>query len=194
MNDPNKRGMVDAVGPLYPNYVKSIDIFHCPMDWQREDQQFQGRGQVYIDDPNRADHYLVTYPDPVDPNKSYTAYQYDSYSGQFGQRYNQTQAGWEVDTAAYEGRYFLLRGDASNVPVGSPHYKRQLRFRNPPADTVVTWCGFHRDYSTKNGTIWTLKKGSIDIVLFLDGSAKPINSELVLQGVGPNNLQGFVEP
>lgn len=186
-----KRGMQDAVGPLYPNYVKSIEIFHCPMDWQYEDEEYAGRGPNY--DPGT---HLIMYGDPVDPNIQYTAYPYDSYSGQFGKIWGEGAAGWEVNVAEYEGRYYLFREPEGSFVPGSPHYKRQLRFRNPPADTVVTWCGAHRDFSAKNGDIWTVKKGSVDIVLFLDGSARAVNTEQSLMGVNEDGTYhyGFVEP
>src|SRR2546421_566664 len=43
---------------------------------------------------------------------------------------------------------------------------RQLLYKNPPEDTVVTWCTYHRDYLSGSAEPQT---GSLDLVLFLDG-------------------------
>lgn len=180
--------MLDAVGPLYPHYVKDIEVFHCPADRDHEDEAHRGCGSNY-----RGPTDLVTYDDPVDPNRHYIAYPYDSYTGQFGKRYGKTAGQWQVNTSIYEGRYSLFRAERGDLD-SETHYKRQLRFRNPPADTVVTWCSFHRDYVRKNRSTWAVDEESIDIVLFLDGSARPISSEKVLEGAGPRQIQGFVEP
>jgi prepilin-type N-terminal cleavage/methylation domain-containing protein len=199
-NDANKRGMKDAVGPLYPNYVKSFEIFHCPMDWPHDEAYYRGEEGG---DPDQAggpnnDAYCFYYLDEsVDPPVERRAYKYDSYSFGYDVVDNYTNGEWLVNHADYERRYMLKREPMGNFPPGSPHYKRQLIFRNPPADTVVTWCSWHRDYSAKNGDIWTVKKGSIDIVLFLDGSARPVNTEKVLLGAEDSDHHfhyGFVEP
>lgn len=49
---------------------------------------------------------------------------------------------------------------------------RQLGYSDPPDTTVVTWDSYFRDYNA-DGTIPHIKR---DIVLFLGGSAKPMDS------------------
>lgn len=49
---------------------------------------------------------------------------------------------------------------------------RQLGYSEPPENTVVTWNSFFRDYDT-NGNVQRVKK---DIVLFLNGGARPYDS------------------
>ncbi len=49
-------------------------------------------------------------------------------------------------------------------------YARQLRFRNPPSDTVITWCAYHE---TRHGTDAANWSGRA-LILFLDGSVDSI--------------------
>ena len=49
-------------------------------------------------------------------------------------------------------------------------YERQLKFRNPPDDTVVTWCAWHevRDATRASGTrLWSC---SLVARRFVDGA------------------------
>lgn len=45
-------------------------------------------------------------------------------------------------------------------------YKRQLKWRNPPEDTVVTWCSYHNS-------------GNKDVVLFLDGTVRLVDANVM---------------
>ncbi|HUV03744.1 MAG TPA: type II secretion system protein [Armatimonadota bacterium] len=56
-----------------------------------------------------------------------------------------------------------------------PQVERQLRWRTPPADTVVTWCSYHR-YVDGSG----ITPGSRDLVLFLDGRVRLVSSALTV--------------
>ena len=49
---------------------------------------------------------------------------------------------------------------------------RQLGYTDPPENTVVTWNSYFRDYGP--GTI--VERNRNDIVLFLNGSARPYDS------------------
>lgn len=57
-------------------------------------------------------------------------------------------------------------GDASDDP-------RQLGYTNPPDNTVVTWNSYYREYSSP-GVPQPIRR---DIVLFLNGSARPWDSK-----------------
>jgi prepilin-type N-terminal cleavage/methylation domain-containing protein len=59
-----------------------------------------------------------------------------------------------------------VAGSASDDP-------RQLGYSDPPETTVITWDSFFRDYDS-NGI--PTRSGKRDIVLFLGGSAKPMDS------------------
>ena len=145
---PLERTQVDPLHPaLYPEYVKSVKGFHCPLS------------QV-----TKTDDVTVL-------NNTYEYYSYDSYS--------LYTAGLTSPAAAtsWDMRYTLSWApdqDAVNSldpsPPGTPasplltasDYKRQLKFRQPSDDTVVTWCTYHRRVGDARSMV---------PVLFLDGHA-----------------------
>lgn len=55
--------------------------------------------------------------------------------------------------------------DPTKDLASQPGVPRQLRWRTPPEDTVITWCSYHRDVDAMG----VPKGGSRDLVLFLDG-------------------------
>lgn len=74
----------------------------------------------------------------------------------------------ELHYTLYWTKYGIESGSALDDP-------RQLGYSDPPDTTVVTWNTFYRDYSNNVLTAG----GSKDIVLFLGGSARPIDSKLM---------------
>ncbi|NLC57895.1 MAG: DUF1559 domain-containing protein [Armatimonadetes bacterium] len=74
------------------------------------------------------------------------------------------------------------------------HYRRQLYWRYPPEDTVVTWCIFHRDVDP-NDPAPVLSTKDRDIVLHLDGTARlvPSNDSVPELGCGHLTLPGDVD-
>lgn len=162
-NDPTKRGMRDAVGPI-TKYLKETNLLHCPAD-------DRNRNPAAYSSP-----LINPFGDQVrDGNgKIISFYLYNSYDGQVD----------EVDKVYYQ-HYALDRPVDTYFPnSGDPNRKRLLKYRNPPDDTVVTFCKFHRDLvSVGNG--YNVAEGSIDIVSFLSGAAKPIPSKETL------SLPGF---
>jgi prepilin-type N-terminal cleavage/methylation domain-containing protein len=71
-------------------------------------------------------------------------------------------------------RFWTNLGMANGGAIDDP---RQLGYSEPPGDTVVTWNTFFRDYSNNQLT----NGGSKDIVLFLNGSARPVDSRLMAE-------------
>lgn len=67
--------------------------------------------------------------------------------------------------------------------------ERQLRWRTPPSDTVITWCSLHRDTAADG----TPNNGSKDIVLFMDGNVKSLPST-ALRDAGWQNVWEKVNP
>jgi len=137
------------LGALYPQYVKSNDIFHCPLS------------------PVPLNSTQTVQGHPPTTATSFGAYQsrfypaWDSYDGQFEPN---------KVTGTYVVKYVK---HWSNLNVGFGDVPKQLLYKNPPEDTVVTWCTYHRDYLQGTDQPQT---GSLDIVLFLDGHVKPIPS------------------
>jgi len=131
---------------LYPDYLKGgFSIFHCPTskDTNKDiivDTSVPGIGTVH------------------------QVYQYDSYDGYdnggtYEQHYTLEWAPTQSDVVNFTGG-----GNPDDVD-----YERQLKFRNPPEDTIVTWCSWHE----------TRDPGSIRgkaIVIFLGGNAKLVDA------------------
>ncbi len=137
-------------GALFREYVKSAKGFACP--------------------DSRSDDPSLTIPDPLagspligaDRPAGSKLYRYDCYDAQV----------LVYAPSTVQPRYTLAWADkVSDVAgLGNPDvvnaqlaFMRQLKFRNPPDDTIVTWCSYHR------GGDQSPDKGGMDLVLFLDG-------------------------
>src|SRR5437762_3536431 len=135
---------------LYPQYLKSTAVFHCPLSpYQLSSTQTV---QGFSPNPNgfRPPYQQRYYP------------VWDSYDGQFEPP--------KVGIGKYQVKYTR---HWSNLNPGYGDIPKQLLYKNPPDDTVVTWCTYHRDYV---GGTDQPQTGSLDIVLFLDGHVKTIPS------------------
>jgi prepilin-type N-terminal cleavage/methylation domain-containing protein len=132
---------------LYPNYIKEQAIFRCPLS------PYHVNNSTTVPGIHPTERAFKRYPE-----RRY--YVWDSYDGQFEPPQSNT----------YKIKYVT---HWSNQPTGFTDNPRQLLYKNPPADTVVTWCTYHRDWDRQNGVP---QNGSIDLVLFLDGHAKAIPS------------------
>jgi prepilin-type N-terminal cleavage/methylation domain-containing protein len=147
---PFERTKGDA---LYPEYIKSFKAFHCPLS-----------------PTNKTDAVAVL------PNGNSTVefYAYDSYDV-----YTPRPVDTVDNITANEVRYTInWASDASAVGVLPPYppgkvqdsddlraydYKRQLKFRYAPDDTVVTWCNYHERVGDSKSMI---------PVLFLSGTVE----------------------
>jgi prepilin-type N-terminal cleavage/methylation domain-containing protein len=180
------RGMKDAHGSLFPEYVRSITAFHCPTDVERKDDTV-----AYFKVKNPAD------PDNADSDLYF--YYYDSYDGQFSLPTKPTAAnGPVIDRGAYELHYIRdWQAAGVTIPAGGPNLRRQLKWRNPPEDTVVTWCSYHA--SPRNpgsgenltATERKLQPGSMYLVAYLDGSVRKVPCSEVINSLGNG---AFTEP
>ena len=140
----NTKNKADDSG-LFPEYVKgSYIVFHCPSSRMTKTNEVAQINDVYY-------------------------YAYDTYDVGFipgsttpEQRYLKT---WAATQAAVGS--LPLPSDSNNDE--ETDYMRQLKFRNPPGDTVVTWCSSHESSN---------KKGFAP-VLFLDGHVDAIPAQTV---------------
>jgi prepilin-type N-terminal cleavage/methylation domain-containing protein len=83
-------------------------------------------------------------------------------------KYQNGVNGFELRYALFWSALGLTTGGVNDDP-------RQLGYSEPPEGTVVTWNSYYRDYSNNTLT----PGGSKDIVLFLGGSARPVDSRLM---------------
>jgi prepilin-type N-terminal cleavage/methylation domain-containing protein len=135
-----------------------------------------GARQAYGSDyPGNAISYYRSDPE-LNPNIGFSTSSTDTVVGRF-----YASSGYDVApvkagaATVYELRYSLFwtvlgvgSGSANDDP-------RQLGYSEPPENTVVTWNSFYRDYSSGGLT----NGGSKDMVLFLGGAARPVDSKLM---------------
>ncbi|MBI2844424.1 MAG: prepilin-type N-terminal cleavage/methylation domain-containing protein [Armatimonadetes bacterium] len=149
---PFERTRGDA---LYPEYVTAVKGFHCPLSPTTD---------------TSATASLAGY--------NYYAYDsYDVYTPGVG------TGGTPLTANVEDLRYTLTwADDATSLPLppyppGTPStpdldkydYKRQLKFRSPSDDTVVTWCSYHEGGDSR---------AKIP-VLFLDGHCDTLSADTV---------------
>ncbi len=143
------------ISRLYPQYLKSLDVFHCP------------NSDIVPDSPNvtAAGQAIRRWPDPngqpvLLPNGNPVFFfQRFSYNAQPVP--NRVGVQWEMH---YTKDWTLQLGNISDIP-------RQLKYKNPAADTVVTWCTHHAGYDGVGNC-----SGNI-LVLFLDGRIRTIQGD-----------------
>lgn len=134
---------------LYPEYIKSVNAFHCPLSSIKS----------------------MTATVDVNGTKYYAYSSYDIYSTAIDSTGETTGAPADV---RYNPNWAPDMSFVSlyNVPAGATDandFKRQLRFRNPSGDTVVTWCSFHSAGKTTE----------MLPVLFLDGHCDTFTADKV---------------
>ncbi|GBC91882.1 Type II secretion system protein G [bacterium HR15] len=162
------------------NYLKNNEIFLCPNNPVDDKQAITAAvypiGHALAGNPVRLD--------PTDPGSPIVCfYRYDSYdigrlpNGAYELHYtlfwsnntlNQEENRREnrLPSERYGDGYFdnPVGPKASDTP-------RQLGYRRPDPTTVVTWCSYHRSYRSGQPV-----RAKNDLVLFLNGSVKPIDS------------------
>jgi prepilin-type N-terminal cleavage/methylation domain-containing protein len=170
-------GMVNGqIVSLYPEYIDEPRSLVCPMSSRNaEFREYTATGntpQDIVEDPMFS--ILGSGSKPVNGlravgsgNGPFYLYKYSSYDVQL-----------PPDNAPneFEAHYAPTRTNMDGVdPQSDPKYARQLRWKMPPADTVITWCSYHRD--TRSGGV--LEGGSKDLVLFLDGHVQKVPSRVM---------------
>jgi prepilin-type N-terminal cleavage/methylation domain-containing protein len=131
---------------LFSEYVPSAKAFHCPSSEIIDIAAVaKVRQKDYTDDP-LIDVYQYN---------SYEVYVYrDKDGNNVAERHYCPD--WAADVDGVDA--WTTDGGTSQAD-----YERQLKFRNPPADTVVTWCSYHEKRAGSDVT------GNA-IAVFLDGS------------------------
>jgi type II secretory pathway pseudopilin PulG len=146
---------------LFPQYIKDKSGFRCPINPDRLDSPRLLPGINPVDgaamalcDGGRLRQPGVACDSPV----ALTYFAWDSYDGSV------------VPHNSPTGRYLVhYLKKYTPGPVSGLDVPRQLIYRNPPDNTVVTWCTYHRGYVGDQP-----ETGSLDLVLFLDGRVKTV--------------------
>lgn len=147
-------------GFLFREYVKTPKGFNCP------DSGVADMTLTVPDPMAAAGISTANRPATLPGGQPAALYQYDSYSSQSigGQVQPRYTLGW----ANTQQEVVSLGVPAADADL---FFMRQMKFKNPPDDTVVTWCAYHRggDRNPQRG-------GAMDLVLFLDGHVDRISS------------------
>jgi prepilin-type N-terminal cleavage/methylation domain-containing protein len=179
---------------LYPEYITTLNTLKCPFqdlggervlysvgpDVDQNGNSINGKENTVADPMYVA---LSSIPEDRRPFRGWGAsaegiregdgalkvYKYSSYDWQCtpdtitpgnappGEaHYSPARADWDGTEATLAAKKALLP---------SIDLTRQLRWRTPPEDTVITWCSNHRNVSGSGAP----SDGSNDVVLFLDG-------------------------
>jgi len=158
---------------LFPEYLNnSVAVLKCPSS----DNGASGAEYTTIEpvvDPADAYRY----------NNGTKVYKYSSYDWQ-------DPKGSDYSATGGEAHYSPSRmNNKADGALDDPDVQRQLVWRNPPADTVITWCSNHRDGDGKG-------PGNRDLVLYLDGQVRRVQSIVMSDWISadPKNKYGWRAP
>lgn len=148
---------------LYPEYIKSLEVFHCPNNSDFDTVQNKTAMAANRQEPGPRDNDPTT---PISGTVPRAFYAYDSYDA----NPQMNVATGALSTTTYLARYSKVwtplvddPADPTKVPPASlATYKRQLFYGTPSDDTYVTLCSYHAP------------KGKV-VVLWLSGSAKVLD-------------------
>ena len=150
---------------LFPEYINTVKMFHCPNS-KVTNTEFTATHLTQPYDSAAATVDIYAYD-------SYDCY-LKAYSPSNGTNYPATDTETRYTTSWVPGDETAgvawLQGASAPPPDGVPNspataeedYSRQLKFRNPPGNTVVTWCSNHETTYAARGNA---------LVVFLDGHA-----------------------
>jgi prepilin-type N-terminal cleavage/methylation domain-containing protein len=148
---------------LFPQYIKDKAGFRCPINPEQINANrlvpgvngSDGQPMAVCAETGQVRQTGVPCNSPV--QLGYLAW--DSYDGTLVPHTSPTTARYVVH---YLKKFSVQARGANDEP-------RQLVYRNPPDNTVVSWCTYHRGYQGAQP-----EQGSMDLVLFLDGRVKPV--------------------
>ncbi|MDI6829123.1 MAG: type II secretion system protein [Armatimonadota bacterium] len=173
----NKTSGMDATGravSLYPEYIKEVSVLNCPRSIINGEGNMEYKQTDVIQDPLGRTWYEANATDPNNPEPvpAYL-YKYSSYDYQCPKPFGSREAHYSIDWPL----------DDNNDKL-QDNIVKQLKWRNPPAETVVAWCSYHRDVTRTK-----INSSSKDLVLFLDGHVKLLPSLLAGAPTGENGWQ-----
>lgn len=168
---------------LYPEYIKSVNILVCPVAI-RNGTRREFVSHMTLNDPMHSKSRPQWSGKPesgfratgMSGKAAYRVYPFSTYDIQIPRN---------VSSSQYEVHYSPVWQDPEGMELplwvpNHPEFVRQLRWKIPPEETVVTWCSYHRELRGSR----EVQPGSMDLVLFLDGHVKPIPT-LPLYGNDP---------
>lgn len=156
---PAKTAAGYGIATLFPDYVSNIKVFNYPNN--------------DVVDLRHSSDYAAS-------GNGYQAYNsYDGIDPVFEAMVtSMPQIGSPL-------KYHLQPWPNQTAAGSREQFRRMLWWRNPPEDTVVTWCSQHRSDPTSASP----KSGDMDLLVFLDGSTHVVKSD---PGTGESGHQSIV--
>jgi prepilin-type N-terminal cleavage/methylation domain-containing protein len=144
-------------GGMYPEWVRDRGTFHSP-NLDLDADQFNAPILVEVDTRAVA-RRAGDHSEPAQLSGS-RMFAWNTMDGSIVRNGSDETSAW---------RYVLHYSRVRTTDRNDPDYKRQLSFRNPPEDTVVTWNDTFVDYTDPDNP-----RGDL-FVLFLNGTVKKYN-------------------
>lgn len=151
-----------------PAYLDTIQDLHCPdnsnsdiTDVATKNGDSTGSAVEGYDNYDGPDRYGVN---QYGPNNPVNAWKYTRC------RLPDDPASSTKDKCTHAGYPEDFGNASAPKAYENGYYTRQLKFKNPDPDTVITWCTQHRP--TVNGIPTPPQSGKSDLVLFLDGKVE----------------------
>ncbi|MBW3623741.1 MAG: prepilin-type N-terminal cleavage/methylation domain-containing protein [Armatimonadetes bacterium] len=164
-------GNTQTLGGLYPEWLKTREAYHSPaLDLPETDVLVQVADDVAVNAGIIAQSIPAGAKDPMRDSGA-QMYAWNTMDGHV------INGEGEPGTWRYVPHYSRFR----TLNTQDPDYKRQLGFRNPPEDTVVTW---NDTFVQKNGDVPV--RGDY-LVLFLSGTVKKYSVKQVADRLSEYN-------
>jgi prepilin-type N-terminal cleavage/methylation domain-containing protein len=178
---------------LYPEYIKAATDLKCPLSRATStDIQVDPMYDLLnaLDWTNRTPPLRSIGEDLGSGNVPFQLYSACTYDVQLPKGATESEVHYSTIWSNDDSETITSAiSDQSMREAALATIERQLRWRQPPSDTVITWCSYHRDVANDG----TPTSGSRDIVLFMDGNVKSIPST-VIRDSGWKNVWEKVNP
>lgn len=172
---------------LFPEYIPSLSSLRCPFTDLNGDNNRKyspgATGTGTVPDP------FVPVPEDIESDPMFVRLAALSITDSLramGPNKDNSVAFWIYKCSTYDYQkppgylptdtgeiHYSTVWASGNNPDTDPGITRQLKWRTPPEDTVVTWCSHHRSNDSSTGTPLGSSK---DICLYLDGHVKQVPS------------------
>ena len=174
VDDPTKPSPIDYrlnSGLFSADYIKSYQTLHCPSDSALNTKDIVKRADgVFVYAYSNYDTFIIN-------KQSYTtAGNGAKIYNNFFQIYGTSWCDKPEDMPAMN---IEADGVTDSPAERAADFERQLKWKNPPSDTVVTWCANHAQNPFDIDTNGKYMADGLCMVLFLDGHVDKLPAQRV---------------
>jgi prepilin-type N-terminal cleavage/methylation domain-containing protein len=175
-----------SFGPLQyrlflPDYVRDEKVFTCPNSPAKAPPPEDRAGVTLVQPINRMTGAPAVDEATIGPYRQVGYAPWSSYDFQW--RPNRDISG--LAELRYN-KWWTWTPDPFTRLAGLTEDRRQLRFRNPPESTVITWCLYHTNMNSSGDP----SRGSHALVLYKSGRVQTIDAQKL--AVWPAECTGAV--